>query len=137
MCHVITKSIAFALVSESVILSRSHGSPYLASRKNSLRYLRVIVRNFIESRVSLFLSKHIPFVSSDFDRARRTSLVEIVKVSRDTMNYSYRGDVKLRETFLWRGESLLVYVCVYAKRVVVLVCRCRESRRGKKGQIAE
>lgn len=61
-------------------------------------------------------------MSSDFGWTRRTSLVEIVKVSRDTMNYSCRGDAKLRETFLRRGESLLVYVCVcvciHTERVV-------------------
>lgn len=81
-------------------------------------------QNFIDEShwVSLFLSKHIPFVSSDFGRTRRTSLVEIVKVSRDTMNYSYHGDAKLRETFLWRGESLLVYVCVCIRETCGCAC---------------
>ena len=51
-------------------------------------------------------------IPPDFDWTRRTSFVEIVKVSRDTMNYSCRGDAKLRETFLRRGEST---VCVRAR----------------------
>lgn len=111
------------------------------------RYIKIICIIYASSvkshripRVFLFLSKRILFVSSDFGRTCRTSFVEIVKVSRDTMNYSYHGDAKLRETFLWRGESLLVYVyvCVCIREACgVLVCRCRRSRRGKKGQIAE
>lgn len=108
-------------------------------------YIRVKVtsRNIVEPRIFLFSSERIPFVSSDFGRTRRTSLVEIVKVSRDTMNYSCRGDAKLRETFLRRGESLLVYVNVYVcmcthEACGVLVCRHRGGwRRVKKGQIEE
>lgn len=59
----------------------------------------------------------------------RTSFVEIVKVSRDTMNYSCRGDAKLRETFLRRGEpvSLCVRVSRYARFVQVKVCMCVHS----------
>jgi len=107
--------------------------------------IHVKVRGISLNRVFLFSSERIPFVSSDFGRTRRTSLVEIVKVSRDTMNYSCRGNAKLRETFLRRSESLLVYVRVYVcvctqEACGVLVCRRRggwQRRRGKKGQIAE
>lgn len=107
------------------MLSRLQGSRYLTSRENQFALpirVKVTSRNIVEPRVFLFSSERIPFVSSDFGRTRRTSLVEIVKVSRDTMNYSCRGDAKLRETFLRRGESLFVYVhvyvCVRTKRVV-------------------
>lgn len=123
------------------MLSRLQGSRYLTSRENQFASpirVKVTSRNIVETRVFLFSSERIPFVSSDFGRTRRTSLVEIVKVSRDTMNYSCRGDAKLRETFLRRGESLLVYVhvyvCVRTKACGVLVCRHRGSRQGgKKG----
>ena len=67
-------------------------------------------------------------IPPDFDWTRRTSFVEIVKVSRDTMNYSCRGDAKLRETFLRRGE-LTVCVRVPATAIRVLsmyegTCMC-------------
>jgi len=56
--------------------------------------------------------------------ARR--IVEIVKVSRDTMNYSCRGNAKLRETFPWRGESpsLCASTCTY-----VCASRCAHEAR--------
>lgn len=108
-------------------------------------YIRVKVtsRNIVEPHIFLFSSERIPFVSSDFGRTRRTSLVEIVKVSRDTMNYSCRGDAKLRETFLRRGESLLVYVhvyvciCTHAACTRVSTSRGSAKAKGKKGQIEE
>lgn len=45
------------------------------------------------------------------------------------MNYSCRGDAKLRETFLRRGEpvSLCVRVSRYARFVQVKVCMCVHS----------
>lgn len=121
------------------MLSRLQGSRYLTSRENQFALpicVKVTSRNIVEPRVFLFSSERIPFVSSDFGRTRRTSLVEIVKVSRDTMNYSCRGDAKLRETFLRRGESLLVYVhvcvCVYARSVwCTRVSTSRESAKTK------
>lgn len=60
-------------------------------------------------------------IPPDFDWPRRTSFVEIAKVSRDTMNYSCRGDAKLRETFLRLGGLPL---CVRTRpRAFVHACR--------------
>lgn len=54
----------------------------------------------------------------------RTSFVEIVKVSRDTMNYSCRGDAKLRETFLRRGVPVCACFTLRAFRPSESVCAC-------------
>lgn len=54
----------------------------------------------------------------------RTSFVEIVKVSRDTMNYSCRGDAKLRETFLRRGVPVCACFTLRAFRPSESVCVC-------------
>lgn len=79
---------------------------------------RAAFRNL--TRVLFFILFKASSIPSDFDWTRCTSFVEIVKVSRDTMNYSCRGDAKLRETFLattWAGS-----VC--ALRTAARVYRC-------------
>lgn len=86
--------------------------------------VKVTLRNIVEPHVFLFSSERIPFVSSDFGRTRRTSLVEIVKVSRDTMNYSCRGETqncgKLSSDEANRSSYMYTYmsVCVRTRRVV-------------------
>jgi len=89
--------------------------------------VKVTLRNIVEPHVFLFLSERIPFVSSDFGRTRRTSLVEIVKVSRDTMNYSCRGETqncgKLSSGEANRSSYMYTYmsVCVRTRRVYTRV----------------
>lgn len=83
-------------------------------RKLTIRACFAFRQTFLEDR---------PIVDASRFRldSSRTSFVEIVKVSRDTMNYSCRGDAKLRETFLRRGEPVSLCVCVRV-RARVLVC---------------
>lgn len=96
----------------------SRHSNYVSALSTLLAYGNTISRNLTRVRFftlfpsSLSVHRQTSWYSRssippDFDWTRRASFLEIVKVSRDTMNYSCRGDAKLRETFLRRGESVL------------------------------
>jgi hypothetical protein len=114
--HAAKVHIRFACyVSENVTIRKVMFNAFSAEK---LVCIKITLRKFHRAlRFYFHQNVYTVRVPSDFGRTRRASLMEIVKVSRDTMNYSYRGDAKLRETFLWRGKSFLVYV-------YMCVCEC-------------